>query len=747
MPVRAEPGYAGEWKKTRLYGHSYDSGDFTDEEYDWIRDNFEYFTIEKTHMRSDYGNPSHEQTSKICATRLIAANPNCKPLLIYSIGSGYPQFFESEAAALISNPEYFTYEDDGITVDGLNVSNSGENDWYIDTLNTITDSSDLYGTFLDGYKSTHTAHPENVQYMSDRITGFKLANGMDFAPNGLTIRSWPEELEHVDGVFIDSFFRRRVMSADAGVVLIDACMAIPEDKMFVCFSAYDGYSPTFEFSHAAYLIVAHENTYYRWVDEGDNLWSSESLMTWHDEFGYEMGAPLGDAVKNGYVYTRVFEHCTVTLDVENITSNIEWGQNNGIANEAPTATSDSYSVNFNEATSILLTGTDPEGSNLTFSVVDLPSYGSLTGIAPALTYTPTTDYTGADSFTFTVNDGVYTSALSTITIQVIESGSITWTAANNISDVNDVSTNGTPVWAYSFGAAGTAVVNGVTFIGESNAVGNADVMTDLDQSFTGYGNSSGTFNMLASEYQSILESGAYSGAANITLSGLSIGNEYEVQFWLNDSRNRTDMDSTPRSATITDTSYAVDYNTAGASTNDGLGQYIIGTFTAVGTMQDIALETAVPQLNAIQLRQMPSSNTSSDAYSVWIAGYGLSGSNSLYMADSENGGIGDGYNNLEEFALGMNPAIADADSKISVSIVDAGGANWFEIIHDRRSDYLGQGLSYLLIESTNLVNSTIYTNAQDQILVGDAVDGYEPVTNRYEIDGPTKFIQIKIQQD
>lgn len=323
----AQPGYAGEWNKTRLYGHSYNSGDFTDEEYDWIRDHFEYFTIEKTHLRSIYGNPSHEETSRITATKLIEANPRCKPLMIYSIGSGYPQLFESEADILVSNPEYFTYDAAG-EVDELNVENSGENDWYIETLNKNTDNSDLHGTFLDGYKGTYTAHTENVQYMSDRITGYRLVNGMDFAPNGLTIRGWPECLNYSDGVFIDAFFRRRVMTKDAGVVLLDACMEIPKEQMFVCFSAYDGYSSTYEFSHAAYLIVAHENTYYRWVDEGDHLWNSSSLMTWKDAFGKKMGAPLGKAVKNGYVFTRVFEHCTVTLDVENITSHIEWDQNN-----------------------------------------------------------------------------------------------------------------------------------------------------------------------------------------------------------------------------------------------------------------------------------------------------------------------------------------------------------------------------------------------------------------------------------
>ena len=43
MSLNAEPGYAGEWKKTRLYGHTYAPGGFTEEQYKWIADNHEIF--------------------------------------------------------------------------------------------------------------------------------------------------------------------------------------------------------------------------------------------------------------------------------------------------------------------------------------------------------------------------------------------------------------------------------------------------------------------------------------------------------------------------------------------------------------------------------------------------------------------------------------------------------------------------------------------------------------------------------
>ena len=362
MQTIAQPGYAGEWKKTRLYGHSYDGGGFTDKEYDWIRDHFEYFCVEKTHLNGVYGNPSHELTSRITAKKILEANPRCKPLMIYSLGGGYTKFFESHAEIIKTNPEYFLYNDDG-SVASLNPANSGENDWYIETINKNVDNSDLAGIFYDSYKGVYLSYPKNLQYIMKGVHGFRLGNGMDFVPNGTSIRDWPESIEYCDGTFIDAFFRRRVLTKEAGVVLIDACIAIPKDHMFVCFSAYDGYSTTFEFSHAAYLIVAHENTYYRWVDAGDNLWSSESLMTWHDVWDKEMGAPLGKAVKNGYVYTRVFRYCTVTLDVANITSNIVWGQNNGVGVTSVSISATNKSLSVGETSAFTATVLPMTASN------------------------------------------------------------------------------------------------------------------------------------------------------------------------------------------------------------------------------------------------------------------------------------------------------------------------------------------------------------------------------------------------
>ncbi|MBL9145610.1 MAG: M36 family metallopeptidase [Verrucomicrobiaceae bacterium] len=84
------------------------------------------------------------------------------------------------------------------------------------------------------------------------------------------------------------------------------------------------------------------------------------------------------------------------------------------------ANAQSVGVPTNTATAITLTGQDSAapGATLTYAVVTTPTNGTLSGTAPNLTYTPTTGFTGSDSFTFTAANGAITSSAATVTITV-----------------------------------------------------------------------------------------------------------------------------------------------------------------------------------------------------------------------------------------------------------------------------------------------------------------------------------------
>jgi hypothetical protein len=87
-------------------------------------------------------------------------------------------------------------------------------------------------------------------------------------------------------------------------------------------------------------------------------------------------------------------------------------------NDAPVATAQSVTTAEDTAKAITLAGTDVEGSTLTYTVVTQPGHGTLSGTAPNITYTPTANYNGADSFTFKVNDGTVDSANATVSITI-----------------------------------------------------------------------------------------------------------------------------------------------------------------------------------------------------------------------------------------------------------------------------------------------------------------------------------------
>jgi hypothetical protein len=88
------------------------------------------------------------------------------------------------------------------------------------------------------------------------------------------------------------------------------------------------------------------------------------------------------------------------------------------ANEAPIANSQTVSTATGIPINILLTGWDPNADAITYSVVLEPEHGTLSGMAPTLTYTPMEGYSGVDSFTFVVNDGILDSAAATVSIRI-----------------------------------------------------------------------------------------------------------------------------------------------------------------------------------------------------------------------------------------------------------------------------------------------------------------------------------------
>ncbi|MBA7548102.1 hypothetical protein ES705_40548 [subsurface metagenome] len=87
-------------------------------------------------------------------------------------------------------------------------------------------------------------------------------------------------------------------------------------------------------------------------------------------------------------------------------------------NDPPVADAQSVTTGEDTPIDITLSGTDPEGDDLTYTVIDGPTNGVLSGDAPNLTYAPNPEYNGSDSFTFTVRDGQLTSESAIVSITI-----------------------------------------------------------------------------------------------------------------------------------------------------------------------------------------------------------------------------------------------------------------------------------------------------------------------------------------
>jgi subtilisin family serine protease len=91
-------------------------------------------------------------------------------------------------------------------------------------------------------------------------------------------------------------------------------------------------------------------------------------------------------------------------------------------NDPPVARAQSLALAPGGPAAVILTGSDPEGSALAYEIVDPPAHGTLTGAPPNLTYEPAEGYTGLDAFTFTVSDGIATSAPAAVRLVVGSAG-------------------------------------------------------------------------------------------------------------------------------------------------------------------------------------------------------------------------------------------------------------------------------------------------------------------------------------
>ena len=168
---------------------------------------------------------------------------------------------------------------------------------------------------------------------------------------------------------------------------------------------------------------------------GINNYSSVNNSFWDTQTSGQSSSPGGGTGKTtaemqtqstftdaGWDFTDIWTMDGVNNDGY---SYLQW-QYSETPNTAPIADDISVITDEDVAVAITMTGSDVDGDSLTFAVVTAPVNGTYDGT----TYTPNADYNGADSFTYTANDGTVDSDPATVTITV-----------NDVIDELDAPTN------------------------------------------------------------------------------------------------------------------------------------------------------------------------------------------------------------------------------------------------------------------------------------------------------------------
>jgi nitrous oxide reductase accessory protein NosL len=209
----------------------------------------------------------------------------------------------------------------------------------------------------------------------------------------------------------------------------------------------------------------------------------------------------------------------------------------------------------------------------------------------------------ATTQSFTMDGNTGNRQINAIQVRDI-SGNVTWEAPKTISGAADVSTNGMLLYAYNNSGI-SATVHGVSFTGVNSATtwGTDVTLSTMNGSTaSAYMGVAYPWSSLPTSYQTILQGGAYNngGVATVTMNNLVFGHQYQVQFWVNDSRASTRaetlMSANGNSITLLHNSN---------ETASGVGQYAIGNFTAISTTQSFTINSdSSSQINAIQVRDI-----------------------------------------------------------------------------------------------------------------------------------------------
>ncbi len=356
------------WAKVPNMAHFGNDYGLTDDEISFLVKHFSLIVLEKTHGYKKYG--STEAGIMNDAIRIKAKNPDIKILSYWSASINCHRGRYESAKVFGAHPEWALKDKEGNIVYDRNGwekydhSNPHFREWWVSSVVNVVNTPFIDGVFIDGLPQFDFSLQQNIEEF-----GFAKQKALEEGVmksikeirektpkktlmfNGLRWYKsmWENLAEHyfkyMDGVMIEHFtiLSAKDMSLKNKNTIaknIEIIQQVSKKKKFVVVKGFPNFTwqdslmmkkPFNELAQLAYkqlifplatfLIAAGLNTYfcYSWGYKGEH-----GTFLWHPEFDKPLGKPKGDAIKDGWIYTRKFEHCDVWVDIENEIVNINW---------------------------------------------------------------------------------------------------------------------------------------------------------------------------------------------------------------------------------------------------------------------------------------------------------------------------------------------------------------------------------------------------------------------------------------
>ena len=348
------------WNNVQLYMHIRKSTSYTSNEFNYLG-GFPLITLEKTTGSDTYG--STEEGSIQAARGIKAKNPNAKVLYYRNVMVNYGTYSVNTSLGLITDP-YLKNSTTGEvlrlvgTNEGYDLSNANVRKWWVDHCKYMSNQPEIDGIFVDGNVKAIT--PGYLLTDLGQAKKDAVLTGYGIMMDSLYVRMTPGKMKfsnliratladsglgymhYFDGSYLENFdgdkdyYATGIAAAQSvarsGKIIaftfqLDPALPNPmpiDQNGYVALT--DALQQRLNFLLSIYLICAEQYSYLL-IHDGYGSTTSALWMTRFAEYDKPLGEPFGQAVKNGYVYTRKFKNVDVTLDLNTMTGTINWLNN------------------------------------------------------------------------------------------------------------------------------------------------------------------------------------------------------------------------------------------------------------------------------------------------------------------------------------------------------------------------------------------------------------------------------------